>query len=521
MRAFAPVSAAVLEIALLVGLATPSQADIDLSGKWYDPANPTGKVEIVQTGSDVTVTWSDGSTVYTGTFDQSAVVATSEPRRLFLQVLGEGDFLRGGVFVIGSPTGTSSVLSRCECDDENLDDGDGCDSECRVEECYTCTGQPSVCSPSADSAPCDDRNDCTTGETCTAGTCGAGAPISPCFELDGPWRAIADTHESLYGPAPASAEDVFVVQHDGVVLLLPEGSDTGAMPSYAGTIDRLTGELSYESTTGTSFCGSPRTFDGTVDSSGNSFEGMFVYIPFTLDCWSRIANGRGVRCDADAGCDLADCTGYADGTPCDDGNVCLNRETCIGGACIGLAKCLLCESCDETGLCKETPEPDCRPSTSSTSSQLQLNDGPMASRDRIRWMWKRGEATSFAELGDPDRNAMALCIFDGDELIYRYDPATDAACETPPCWKEGAGKIQFNSQPLKILMKSGDEGRAVITIKGKDVDLENILGTPFPLPLPLRTQLHIDNGSCFEASFGASGVKTNEVGEFKGKGGLE
>jgi cysteine-rich repeat protein len=462
-----------------------------------------------------------GSPVYTGTFDQDVVDATSGSRHMVLQVLGEGDFLRGVDFVTGSQTGASIVLSRCECDDENADDGDGCDSECRIEECYTCTGQPSVCTPSADSAPCDDRNDCTTGETCTASTCGAGTLSSPCFELDGPWRAIVESYVTFFGPTPASTENLLVVQHDGVLVLLPEGSDPGAAPSYVGTIDRSTGELSYESTTGSSFCGSPRSFDGTVDGDGNRFEGRFVFSPLTLHCSGSIANGRGVRCDATAGCDLSDCTGYPDGTPCADENICSNRESCTGGICIGFAKCPLCESCDETGNCNEAPEPDCRPSTSARSSQLGLVDSPIANEDRIRWMWKQGEVTSMAELGDPDRNEMALCIFNGDELIYRYDPATDTACETPPCWKESTGKLQFKSRPLKILMKSGDEGRAAITIKGKDTYLENVLDTPFPLPLPLRTQLHVDNGSCFEAVFGTGGVKTNEGTEFKGKGGLE
>ena len=32
-----------------------------------------------------------------------------------------------------------------ECDDGNLDDGDGCSSTCTVEYGWDCTGEPSVC----------------------------------------------------------------------------------------------------------------------------------------------------------------------------------------------------------------------------------------------------------------------------------------------------------------------------------------------------------------------------------------
>ena len=32
-----------------------------------------------------------------------------------------------------------------ECDDENVDDFDGCTSGCKVETGYYCSGEPSVC----------------------------------------------------------------------------------------------------------------------------------------------------------------------------------------------------------------------------------------------------------------------------------------------------------------------------------------------------------------------------------------
>ena len=41
----------------------------------------------------------------------------------------------------------SSLEMTCfkECDDENVDDFDGCTSECKVETGYYCSGEPSVC----------------------------------------------------------------------------------------------------------------------------------------------------------------------------------------------------------------------------------------------------------------------------------------------------------------------------------------------------------------------------------------
>lgn len=97
-----------------------------------------------------------------------------------------------------------------ECDDGNALAGDGCDASCHIEQCFTCAGEPSVCTPTVgggcddanpctvgdacvspgvcagsvlpDGAACDDGRSCTTGETCTGGTCGGGTDIcGPCL----------------------------------------------------------------------------------------------------------------------------------------------------------------------------------------------------------------------------------------------------------------------------------------------------------------------------------------------------
>ena len=60
-----------------------------------------------------------------------------------------------------------------QCDDGNTASGDGCSAQCKVESCYTCVSQPSVCSPATAGTACDDGNTCTVGETCDgAGVCG-------------------------------------------------------------------------------------------------------------------------------------------------------------------------------------------------------------------------------------------------------------------------------------------------------------------------------------------------------------
>ncbi len=50
--------------------------------------------------------------------------------------------------VAASASCGNGVLNLGEtCDDTNRSDGDGCDHTCRVEACFTCTGEPSICAP--------------------------------------------------------------------------------------------------------------------------------------------------------------------------------------------------------------------------------------------------------------------------------------------------------------------------------------------------------------------------------------
>jgi cysteine-rich repeat protein len=65
----------------------------------------------------------------------------------------------------------NSMLDAGEgCDDGGIASGDGCDSSCQIEACYTCDlSEPSNCTPD-NGAPCDDGLACTTDQ-CSAGSC--------------------------------------------------------------------------------------------------------------------------------------------------------------------------------------------------------------------------------------------------------------------------------------------------------------------------------------------------------------
>ncbi len=69
------------------------------------------------------------------------------------------------------------------CDDGGTSGGDGCSSLCQIEACYGCTGEPSACTPVADTTPCNDGSACTQTDTCQSGVCTGADPVT-CSALD-------------------------------------------------------------------------------------------------------------------------------------------------------------------------------------------------------------------------------------------------------------------------------------------------------------------------------------------------
>jgi cysteine-rich repeat protein len=200
---------------------------------------------VTQTGDTVTIPVAlssfpgqlTGTITGVGEFNLTGVGYPCSFGPLFPGRLLPGASVIDGFYVCPSPTTFLGrlTLTRCTCHDGNTVDGDGCDATCQVEPCFTCTGDPSVCTPTPDGGACDDRHDCTTGETCTAGICGGASMVVGCTDTTGVWQV---TSEELGVSQSGVAE---VVQRGGIVSFggIPTGFH-GAQ-DYIGTIDPGTG----------------------------------------------------------------------------------------------------------------------------------------------------------------------------------------------------------------------------------------------------------------------------------------
>jgi cysteine-rich repeat protein len=122
-----------------------------------------------------------GSAVYriTATFAGSASSLALD----FSANTQEGNDERWGidnVTVDLSVCGNGIIEAGEQCDDGDTDGSDGCSATCRVETCYDCTNEPSVCAPQLATVACDDGNVCTDDQCDGAGRCVSTNNAAPC-----------------------------------------------------------------------------------------------------------------------------------------------------------------------------------------------------------------------------------------------------------------------------------------------------------------------------------------------------
>jgi hypothetical protein len=163
--------------------------------------------------------------------------------------------------------------------------------------------------------------------------------------------------------------------------------------------------------------------------------------------------------------------------------------------------------------CAAAPLGGCRAPAVPGKAQLQLRNASPDTKDRLRWTWLKGAATTVADFGNPlTTTGYALCIYDGnDERIVAASIPAGGTCNAKsprPCWRANGRGFRYVDRDLtpdgigQLVLKSGADGKAQIGLKGKGGAL------PDPtLPIadfPLRVQLVNANGVCFEATYSTS-----------------
>jgi len=504
-------------LALLLCASGSAAAELDANGKWRFNFGGPQIVTVTQSGDTVSFSVFSGSLSPAGAFTSYSVTAAAPFEAGMSGRFSPSGNVLDGRLVVASPvpgmlpTVSAVVGTRCECDDGNTADGDGCDATCRVEPCWTCSGDPSTCSPTADGGACEDGSPCTTGETCTAGLCTGGLPVEPpCTDMTGAWIR----HTEIAGLGIVSDTQTDVIQR---------GTDL-FIANYVGAIDPATGEFDLRVPNLHLFCFGFDTLIGSVGSTGLAYTASGVFSepdPLAPDqCLDFALTETGTRC-GNGRIDLTE--------PCDDGN------PNDGDGCSASCQVEPCYSCPPGEPCAIQPRPSCRASTAPAQSALRLRNVADDARDALLWVWNRGAATERNELGDPvgGSDGYALCLYEdagaASRLLFRA--AIDGGggdCGGRPCWSSnGRRGLEYRNRAraqgiATVSLRSGPDGTARVAIKGRGAHLsDRPEGLPaLPLPVPLRVQLHGSNGLCVETRHTADSVVRNDpaAGVFKAVG---
>lgn len=552
--------------AVMVGAALiASSAAADLTGKWHvSPVGPLDRfMDVVQTGSTVTFTFTFNGQPFgfIGTVNGADYLVYAEPMfcaALMGSVLPSGNTLDGNLVTGTPPTcypyGTAEfAATRCTCFDGNTADGDGCSADCQVEPCFTCTGDPSICTPSGDGAACDDGSVCTTGETCSAGTCGGANPIVP-----SPVRRLAFAHrrrglleQSDRGRrqrddrAARHRRDLRLRRRHTHLRRHDRSSNGGAFD--ARTANNCIGNLGFDPLT------------GMVASDGNSFSGSGYTIGpaltecMTLDTFvitgtrSTCGNGvieNGESCDdgnevAGDGCD-ADCQvetcracsaapsvcGLAPiGTSCPGSDACATKACDAFGAC-AVASTVDCDdghactidSCDPMLGCVHVPKVlACR---SAGRSMLEIATPGSPAMDTLAWTWSKGQSTIQAEFADPrGTSTYAFCLFAGTTTAVVGEAVIPPDAQrwiqiggTGFRFRDGSGAAN-GIRRVRLAGSTVDRAKIALAGKGAGLSIASL-----PLDLPLMAQLENEQTSvCWSASYAANNIFRERPTKLKAK----
>jgi cysteine-rich repeat protein len=531
----------------------------DLAGRWRADiaGEPAQFVEITQVGSMVTIPISVGgmagqlSGVISGAefeLSGSGFDCPSNPQPILHGVsLPDGSLDALFANICLDYVFARLQLTRCGCFDANSVPGDGCDASCQIEPCYTCSGDPSHCTPSSEGEACDDRHDCTSGETCSGGVCGGGSAVEPCVDMTGLWRVHMEIAE-FPGVLDQDAT-LNVTQRNGVVHLGP----VPMLFEYRGGIDRATGAFSLGAPNIQFFFDCPFLSPLTGTATATAFDATGYYSTGRPgDCGAfaalvsgvRTVCGDGVVSDGEAcddgngfegdGCDgncavepcnscsgaPSHCVPDEDGSLCSDDNACTTGDVCQAGRCEStVVACGACEACDPAdGSCVGAPLPYCVSPSAPRRSTLMLRDRSPDSGDMVSWTWARGDFPAY-DLGRPVGGAQyTLCVYDesGESPALLFRAGVPAG---PIYWRENArlethvyanpGAAPDGITGMLLEVRGADRARA--TVRGKGPLLSGRQGglPALPLSLPLRVQLQSTVGGCFEARYDATSVLEN------------
>jgi hypothetical protein len=175
-------------------------------------------------------------------------------------------------------------------------------------------------------------------------------------------------------------------------------------------------------------------------------------------------------------------------------------------------------------ICASVPEAGCR-SAGVGKSRIVIKDHADDKRDKLVWVWPRGDATSLPDFKDPVSGSATyrLCVYDSSasaQPVMQMDVPPGGTCgpRARPCWKatRSTGYRYRNAAAtpngvLNVLLKTGAAGKAKVVARCKGINMPNC---PLPLATPVTVQLVIDDGvtkDCWQTMYSAPPIRNDSL----------
>jgi len=161
--------------------------------------------------------------------------------------------------------------------------------------------------------------------------------------------------------------------------------------------------------------------------------------------------------------------------------------------------------------------------SSQGKARLQLKRSQDSRPARLRWLWRRGDAMTMADLFDPMTVGAdyAVCLYDArktDGPVYQARIAGGTSCGSRPCWRAlGSDAVKYSDREgradgvaiLKIAGGAAGTSKLQLIARGMDLALPG----QGPLAVPLTIQVLAGDGSgtsCWQSTY-TSAVRNTDT----------
>lgn len=175
-------------------------------------------------------------------------------------------------------------------------------------------------------------------------------------------------------------------------------------------------------------------------------------------------------------------------------------------------------------VCAAAPLTTCRPSDSQRPKAHLVVEMRGGAKNKLRWDWGMGAATTLADYGDPrSSRSYALCVYSAGTLVIEAIAPAGGICSPSgaPCWKElGSGWYYFDrSNPTPdgigiLSLSPGTAGRAKHRVRAGGLNLELPPSLVMTAPVTVQLQSNEANAPCWGTTFAASEFRRNQTNKF-------